>query len=74
MIMNLGKSAASFSESDSDRFFKSLILFEYAVSDVYFSLVLCSTTESNVCYEFSQGKPIRLGWDGDTLPVYSNWE
>ena len=40
--MNLGKSAASFSESDRFRLF--FILFENASCAVYFSLALRSTT------------------------------
>ena len=71
MTMDLGKSAASFSKSDSKRFF----LFEDAINDVYFSLALCSTTHHRVQLVLGiyQGeKPIWLGWDRDTQPVYSS--
>ena len=44
MTMNRGKSAASFSESDSDTFLLGFLL-EEAISDVYFSLGLFSITE-----------------------------
>ena len=47
MIMNLGKSAASSSESDSDRF-RLDFLFEDAIYAVYFSLTLRSTTHHGV--------------------------
>ena len=40
MKMNLEKSAASFSESKSD-YFLLVFLLEDAISEVYFSLVLC---------------------------------
>ena len=42
--MSLGKSAASFSESVSDKFRLFFFLFENAIDAVYFSLALCSTT------------------------------
>ena len=49
MIMNLKKSATSFSESDSDRFhFVFVFLLEDTISDVYFLLALCSTTYHGV--------------------------
>ena len=44
ITMNLGKSATSISESDSDRF-HLVFLFEDAIDAVYFSLDLCSTTQ-----------------------------
>ena len=47
IVVNLGKSAASFSESDSDRF-RLVFLFEHAIYAVYFSLVLRSTTHYGV--------------------------
>ena len=47
MTMNLGKSAASFSKSDSDRFCL-VFLFEDAIYAVYFLLALCSTTHHGV--------------------------
>ena len=47
ITMNLGKSAASFSESDSDRFY-FVFLFEDTISDVYFLPALCSTTHHGV--------------------------
>ena len=45
--MNLGKSAASFSESDSERF-RLDFLFEDTIYAVYFSLALRSTTHHGV--------------------------
>ena len=45
--MNLGKSAASFSESDSERF-RLDFLFEDVIYAVYFSLALRSTTHHGV--------------------------
>ena len=47
IIMNLGKSSASFSESDSDRF-RLVILFEDAIYAVHFSLALHFTTHHGV--------------------------
>ena len=47
ITMNLGKSVASFSESDSDRF-RLDFLFEGAIYAVYFSLALRSTTHHGV--------------------------
>ena len=47
ITMNLGKSAASFSESDSDRF-RLVLLFEDAIYAVYFSLALRSTPHHGV--------------------------
>ena len=46
MRMNLGKSAASFSKSDWDKFlcFFFFFFFKDIMSDVYFLLFLCSTT------------------------------
>ena len=45
ITMNLKNSAASFSESDSDRFrILFVCLLEDAIRDVYFSLALCSPT------------------------------
>ena len=48
MTMNLGKSAASFSKSDSDKFILFYFLLEDAISDVHFLLGLCSTTHHGV--------------------------
>ena len=45
MTINLGKSAASYPESDSDRF-RFVFLFKDTKSDVYFSLSLCYTTHN----------------------------
>ena len=47
ITMNLGKSAASFSESDSDKF-RLDFLFEDAIYAVYFSLALRATTHHGV--------------------------
>ena len=47
ITINLGKSAASYTESDSDRF-RLVFLFEDAIGAVYFSLALCSTTHQGV--------------------------
>ena len=47
ITMNLGKSAASFSESDSDRF-RLVFLFEDAIYAVSFLLALLSTTHLGV--------------------------
>ena len=47
ITMNLGKSAASFSESDSERF-RLDFLFEDAIYVVYFLLPLRSTTHYGV--------------------------
>ena len=47
ITMNQGKSAASFSESDSERF-RLVFLFEDAIDAVYFSLALYSTTHHGV--------------------------
>ena len=56
LTMNLGKSAASFSESDSERF-RFNLLFKDAIYAVYF-LWPCSpppTTVSNSCWEWTKG-------------------
>ena len=50
ITMNPGKSAALFSEFDSDRF-SLVFLFEDAIYAVYFSLDLRSTTDSNLHWE-----------------------
>ena len=52
ITMNLGKSAASFSESDSERF-RLVFLFEDAIYAVYFHwpCALPPTTESTLCWE-----------------------
>ena len=54
ITMNLGKSAVSFSMSDSEKF-RLNFLFEDAIYAVYFSLALRSTTESNLCWEWTKG-------------------
>ena len=41
------KSAASFSEFDSDKF-RLVFLFEDAIDTVYFSLAMCSNTHNRV--------------------------
>ena len=48
--MNLGKSAASFSESDSDKFLL-VFLFKDAMSGFLFLLALCSTTHHGIRLE-----------------------
>ena len=56
IIMNPGKSDASFSESDSERF-RLVFLFENAIYAAYFLLALRPppTTESNSCWESTKG-------------------
>ena len=74
ITMNLGKPAASFSESDSKRF-RLVFLFEDAISAVYFSLALCSSTHHGVprVLGINQGdNPFALVETGDTRPVYSS--
>ena len=75
ITINLGKSAASFSESDSEGF-RLDFLFEDAIYIVYFSLALRSTTHHRVhlVLGMSQvGNPFALVETGDTRPVYSSW-
>ena len=74
ITMNLGKSAASFSESDSERF-RLVFLFEDAISAVYFSLALRSSTHHGVQLVLGinqGGNPFALVETGDTRPVYSS--
>ena len=65
ITMNLGKSPASFSKSDSERF-RLEFLFEDAIHAVYFHWPYAPppTKESNLCWEWTKGVPIRLGSDG----------
>ena len=75
--MNFGNSLNSVSESDSERFLFAFFVLRKAIFRVYHSLDLCSTTHPEVQLELgiSQAKkPIRPGWDRDTLPVYSYQE
>ena len=68
--MNLGKSVASFDESDSDRF----RLVFYLKTPQYIFAALCSTIHYATCVgNVPRGKPICLVWDGDTWPVYSSY-
>ena len=70
--MNLRKSAASFSESDSERFHLDF-LFEDTIYAVYFSLALHSSTHHGVqlVLVMNQGdNPFTLVKTGDTQPVY----
>ena len=74
ITMNLGKSAASFSESDSERF-RLVFLFEDAIFAVYFSLALRSSTHHGVQFVLGinqGGNPFALVETGDTRPVYSS--
>ena len=62
MTMNLGKSAASFSESDSDKFLL-FFLIKDTMSGFLFSLALCSTTHNGVQLEKGmnqRGNPFAL--------------
>ena len=73
--MNLRKSAASFSESDSEKF-RLDFLFEDAIYAVYFSLALRSTTHHGVQLVLGMnqgGNPFALVETGDTQSVYSGW-
>ena len=75
MTMNLGKSAASFAESDSVRFCL-YFFFEDAIYAVYFSLALHSSTHHGVQLVLGMnqgGNPFPLVETGDTRPVYSSW-
>ena len=75
MTMNLGKPAASFSESDSERL-RLVFLFEDAIYPVYFSLALRSSTNHGVQLVFGinqEGNPFALVETGDTPPVYLSW-
>ena len=72
ITMNLGKSAASFSESDSERC-RLDFLFEDAIYAEYFSLALRSTTNHRVQLVLGMnqvGNPFALVETGDTRPVY----
>ena len=72
ITMNLEKSAASFSKSDSERF-RLDFLFEDAIYAVYFSLTLRSTTHHGVQLVLGMnqvGNPFTLVETGDTRPVY----
>ena len=69
--MNLGKSAASFSESDSDKFLL-FFLFKDATSGFLFSLALCSTTHHRVRLEKGMnqgGNPFTLAEMGYTISI-----
>ena len=72
--MNLGKSAASFSESDSEMFsFFFFVFFEDAIYAVYFSVALRSYTYHGVQLVLGMnqgGNPFALVEMGDTRPVY----
>ena len=75
ITMNLGKSAASYSESDSERF-RLVFLFEDVIYAVYFSLALRSSTHHGVQFVLGinqGGNPFALVETGDTRPVYSSW-
>ena len=75
ITMNLGKSAASFSKSDSERF-RLVFWFEDAIYAVYFSLALRSSTHHGVQLVLGinqGGNPFALVETGDTRPVYSSW-
>ena len=70
VTMNLGKSATSFTESDSERF-RLVLLFEHAIYAVYFSLALRSSTHHRVqlMLAINQGvNPFALAETGDTRP------
>ena len=72
ITMNLGKSAASFSESDSERF-RLVFLFEDAIYAVYFLLALRSSTHHGVQHVLGinqGGNPFALVETGDTRPVF----
>ena len=74
ITMNLGKSAASLSESDSERF-HLVFLFEDAIYAVYFSLALRSSTHLGVQLVLGinqGGNPFALVEMGDMRPVYSS--
>ena len=73
--MNRGKSAASFSESDSERF-RSDFLFEDAIYAVYFSLAQRSTTHYGVQLVLGMnqgGNPFAMVETSDMRPIYSSW-
>ena len=74
ITMNLGKSATSFSESDSEKF-RLDFLFEDAIYAVYFSLALRSTTHHRVQLVLGMnegGNPFTLAETGNTRPVYAS--
>ena len=58
LTMNLGKSAASFSESDSDWFCLVFFLIEDAIVAVYFCWPCAPppTMESNLCWKWTKGE------------------
>ena len=58
MTMNLEKSAASFSESDSDKF-----LLVFFIKRCFYFCWSCSTMETNLRREWIKGETICLGWD-----------
>ena len=67
--MNLVKSTASFSESDSDRF-RLFFLFEDAIDAIYFSLALCFITHHGVQLVLGMcqgGNPIALVETGTSV-------
>ena len=75
ITMNLEKSAASFSESDSEKF-RLVFLFEDAIYAVYFSLAMGSSTHHGVQLVLGMnqgGNPFALVETGDTRPVYMTW-
>ena len=66
MTMDLGKSAASFFETGSDKFLLIFFLLENVPSDIYFLLVLCSITNHRVQLMFGmylEGNLLNLGWN-----------
>ena len=74
ITMNLGTSAASFSESDSESF-RLVFLFEDAIYAVYFSLALRFSTHYGVQLALGinqGGNPFALVETGDTRPVYAS--
>ena len=73
MIMNLGKGASVYLSEESDSFKLRLnFLFEKeAISVICFSLVLCSTTESNLRRKWTKGEThspwLRRGYNTSIL-------
>ena len=63
MTMNLGKSAASFSKSNTERLFFCFFFYEESIGNVNFLLILCSTIYHGVQLElriYQAGNPFAL--------------
>ena len=74
MIMNQRKGASVSLSEESDSFkFHLNFLFEKEAICIFFTGPMLQHPTRSPTWEGNEprGKPIRFGWDGDTIPVYS---